>query len=138
MSVFSNGLQEHKNSGTVRPQTMTTLTQKCRVNFISTRLTRRLPWFSAERAESNANGWDQPQCRSILLIYHFRVLLVSIACNYVKYLQITFYHIIRESSFFLKLTQKGRNKHKRNERRGFSHDVADLWVYHMGIFSREQ
>jgi hypothetical protein len=125
MPVFCSDLQEHKNSGTVKPQTLTTLTQSCRANFISTLLTRRLPWFSAERAESNANGWDQPQCASILLIHHFRVLLVRIVCNYVKYLQITFYHIIRESPFSGTHTKKAK-KHKGKERCCFSRVVADL------------
>jgi len=108
MPVFRNELQEHKNSGTVKPQTLTTLTQNCRANFISTRL-KRLPWFSAERAESNGNGWGQPHCRSILLIHHFRVLLVQIVRNYVKYLQITFYHITRESPFSGTHTKKRKN-----------------------------
>lgn len=137
MPVFRNELQGHKNSGTVNPQTLTTLTQNCRENFISTRLKRRLPWFSAQRAESNASGWDQPQCRSVLLIHHFRVLLVRIVRNYVKYLQITFYHIIRESPFSGTHTKRMK-RHKGKERCGFSHDVSDLWVYHMGISSREQ
>ena len=110
--------------------------QNCRVYFTSTRLTR-LPWFSAERADSNANGRDQPQCQSILLIHHVSVLLVQIVFNDVKYLNIIVYYVIRVSPF-PETHRKRKKDHKGNERYGCPHDVADLWVYRMGIFSRWQ
>ena len=126
MSVFWSELEEHENSGigntdTDRQHSFTTVGYI----FTSTRLTRRLSWFSPERAASNGNGEDQPQClvRSANASFPFTF---SSHCNYVKYFQITVYYIMCVSQF--SETHTNRNEHHKGNERYADPDDVTPWA----------